>query len=65
MRFRKGDLLANKHMPNQIPVARVERLTKDGIVHCVNLVACATMKKGAEFQFNPEVWTGFILHSRE
>ena len=63
-KFKEGDLLANKNSRKSKSVARVE-MVKKGIVHCVNLVDCATMKKGAEFQFNPEVWTGFTLHSRE
>ena len=64
MRFKKGDLLSSKIGPVQEPVARVERVTREGVVHCVNLVACSTMNKGAEFQFTPDKYTRYVLHSK-
>ena len=64
MRFKKGDLLTTKHGLDQNPVARVESVTKEGVVNCFNLVACATMNEGAEFQFTPDEYTWYVLHSR-
>ena len=64
MRFKKGDLLSSKIRPVQEPVARVERVTREGAVHCVNLVACSTMNEGAEFQFTLDEQTRFVLHSK-
>ena len=46
MKFKKGDLLATKGQRVQKPVVRVERVTRKGVVHCVNLVACANMAEG-------------------
>ena len=63
MKFKKGDLLTTKHRPNGEAVARVVRVTKDNVVHCVNLVACA-MKVGAEFQFTQDAYRWYDLHSR-
>ena len=65
MRFRKGDLLIDKHGLSKKPTARVEKVTRAGVVHCVNLVACSTMKKGTEFSFVPDEWTWYVVHSRE
>ena len=64
MKFTKGDLLANKFASAQRPVARVERVTKEGIIHCVNLVACTTMDKGDAFSFSRDANTQYAVHSR-
>ena len=64
MKFKKGDVLTGKHRPNQEPLARVEKVTRDGVVHCVNLVACSTMKDGDTFRFTPDENTRYKLHSR-
>ena len=50
MRFKKGDLLTAKNQRVTKPVARVEKVTSEGVVHCVNLVACDTMKRHATKQ---------------
>lgn len=65
MRFKKGDLLTNKNTPDQKPVVRVERVTREGVVRCVNLFACATMSEGDRFHFTPDEHTKYILHSRK
>ena len=65
MRFKKGDLLTTRHTQVKVPVARVEKVTRDGVVHCVNLVECDTMKEGAVFQFTADQSTGYELHSRK
>ena len=65
MKFKKGDLLTSLNTPNQKPVVRVERVTRDGVVHCVNLVACATMDEGDTFEMVPDEHTKYILHSRK
>ena len=65
MRFKKGDLLTDKYRPSKKPTARVEKVTRKGVVHCVNLVGCQTMEKGTEFSFVPDEWTRYVLHSRE
>ena len=65
VKFKKGDLLTTKNRPNGEAVARVVRVTKGSVVHCVNLVACSTMKIGAEFQITQDVFhTWYVLHSR-
>ena len=63
MRFKKGDLLTAKNQRVTKPVARVEKVTREGVVHCVNLVACDTMKEGDAFQFTPGENTGYTLHT--
>ena len=65
MRFKKGDLLCTKNRPVQEPLARVERVTQEGVVHCVNLIACQTMDEGAEFQFTPDNYTMYAVYSRK
>ena len=64
MRFNKGDLLTTKYTPALGPVARVLRVTREGAVHCVNLVACSTMNEGVEFQFTLDGHTRYVLHSK-
>ena len=64
MRFKKGDLLTTRFRPGPKPVARVERVTRKGVVHCVNLVASQTMDEGAEFQFTQDENTFYVVHSR-
>ena len=54
MKFRKGDLLCARGSVLETPVARVTKVTRDGVVHCVNLADCQTMKEGVEFQFTPD-----------
>ena len=63
MRFKKGDLLTCKGLEVQKPVVRVTKVTRDGVVHCVNLVDCATMKAGHEFHFTPDERTRFVVYS--
>ena len=65
MRFKKGDLLTTKNSLVKEPVVRVERVTRKGVVHCVNLIACQMMSKGDEFSFVPDEWTWYVLHSRK
>ena len=65
MRFKKGDLLTGKYRPNQEPLARVEKVTSEGVVHCVNLVACDTMKEGDTFQFTQGENTHYLLHTKK
>ena len=64
MRFKKGDLLTAKNQRVTKPVARVESVTREGVVHCVNLVACDTMKEGDTFQFTPDENTRYLVHSQ-
>jgi len=64
MKFKKGDLLTTRNTPIRKPVARVERVTREGVVHCVNLVACSMMNEGDKFQFTPDKHTKYILHSK-
>jgi len=64
VKFKKGDLLTTKNTPDGEAVARVVRVTNEGDVHCVNLVACETMKVGAEFHFDQNESTWYILHLR-
>jgi hypothetical protein len=63
MRFKKGDLLATKHWPAPKPLCRVTKVTREGVVHCVNLVACSTMNEGDKFHFTPDKNTRYELHS--
>ena len=65
MRFKKGDLLATKFGLTTKPLAQVEKVTRAGVVHCVNLVACSTMEEGDTFQFTPDDNTHYKLHSRK
>ena len=65
MRFKKGDLLTTKFGLVKNPVARVERVTQAGVVHCINIVECQTMKEGEAFQFTPTESTRYTLHSRK
>jgi|GEM_PF-1242277 len=65
MRFKKGDLITTKSTSAQEPLARVEKVTRKGVVHCVNLVACATMKEGDTFQFTPDENTRYLLHTKK
>ncbi len=60
-RFKKGDLLTNKSVQHPKPVARVE-MVKKSVVHCVNLVPCATMEVGHQFHFTPDERTSYVLH---
>ena len=64
VKFKKGDLLATKNGRTTEPLARVERVTRAGVVHCVNLVECATMNEGKVFQFIPNEGTRYCLHSK-
>ena len=65
MKFKKGDLLTTKQRPNGEAIARVVRVTKGSVVHCVNLLACSTMTVGVEFQITQDVHhSWYILHSR-
>ncbi len=52
LEFKKGDLLTTLGLQER-PVARVTKVTRDGTVHCVNLVACQSMPEGHEFRFVP------------
>jgi hypothetical protein len=63
MRFKKGDFLTTKNWLFRKPVAQVTRVTREGVVHCVNLAACATMKEGDKFHFTPNENTRYELHS--
>jgi hypothetical protein len=65
MRFKKGDLLTTMTTQSQGPLARVVKVTRAGVVHCVNLVACATMEEGDVFQFTPDEGTRYIVRSRK
>ncbi len=58
MEFKKGDLLTTIGIQER-PVARVTKVTRDGVVHCVNLVACAMIEEGQEFQFTPDERTRY------
>ena len=60
-KFKKGDLLANRDSRKRKPVARVE-MVKKGVVHCVNLIPCATMEVGQQFHFTPDERTRYVLH---
>jgi len=63
MKFKKGDLLTTRSWPpGRKPVAQVTRVTREGVVHCVNLVACSTMKDGHEFHFTPGENTRYELY---
>lgn len=65
MRFKKGDVLTTKYHPSRKPLCRVIKVTRVGVVHCVNLVACATMKEGHEFCFTPDENTRYEVHSKK
>jgi hypothetical protein len=65
MKFRKGNLLTTKYARVTKPLARVEKVTRAGVVHCVNLVACSTMDEGDTFQFTPDDNTHYMVHSRK
>ncbi len=58
MEFKKGDMLTTIGIQER-PVARVTKVTRDGTVHCVNLVACANMPEGQEFHFVPNEGTRY------
>ncbi len=58
MDFNAGDLLTTPSSQER-PIARVTKVTRDGTVHCVNLVACSTMPEGHEFHFVPDQWTKY------
>ena len=60
-KFKKGDLLANKNSQQYKPLARVN-MVKKGVVHCVNLIPCATMEVGQQFHFTPDIRTRYVLH---
>ena len=62
MQFKKGDLLTTTHAADGKPVARVTSVTPNGVVHCVNLVACSTMDEGHEFHFTPDGYTKYELY---
>ena len=64
MKIQKGDLLTTKTTTVQKPVVRVERVSRDGVVHCVNLIACSTMKAGVEFCFDADAETRYTLRSK-
>ncbi len=61
MKFKTGDLLATPGVSDIVeqPVARVTKVTRDGVVHCVNLVECSTMDEGHEFSFVPDEGTRY------
>ncbi len=65
MRFKKGDLLTTKNGRITKPLARVERVTRDRVVHCINLVECQTMNEGDVFQFTPDESTRYIVQPRK
>ena len=65
MKFKKGDLLTTKFGLITKPLAQVEKITRAGVVHCINLVECQTMKEGDTFQFTPDDDTRYKLHSRK
>ncbi len=58
MNFKKDDLLTTANSREQ-PIARVTKVTRDGVVHCVNLAACSTMPEGHEFHFVPDEKTRY------
>jgi hypothetical protein len=58
MKFKKGDILTTSNS-NEKPLARVKKVSRDGTVHCVNLLACSTMPEGHEFQFVPDERTRY------
>jgi hypothetical protein len=64
MRFKKGDLLTSIYQPTSEPIARVDRVTREGVVHCINLVACSTMDEGSEFRFSQKTNAIYILHKK-
>ncbi len=64
MKFKKGDVLTVKSVPGEKPVARVTKVTRDGVVHCVNLVACQSMPEGHEFHFVPYEGTRYYALPR-
>ena len=61
MKFKQGDLLGTSSTSDsrEEPVARVTKVTRAGVVHCVNLVACSNMDEGHEFHFLPDEWTRY------
>ncbi len=63
MKFKKGDLLVTRNYPTPKPMARVEKVTRAGIVHCVNLIECSTMAKDDEFQFDQKVNQFYVVES--
>ena len=68
MKFKTGDLLATLGMSSdmgELPVARVTKVTRDGTVHCVNLVECTSMKEGHEFHFVPDEKTRYYPLTRD
>jgi hypothetical protein len=65
MKFKKGDVLTTKYGLVKNPVARVEKVTRAGVVHCINLVECQTMDEGEVFQFTPSESMRYTLHSRK
>ena len=60
-KFKKGDKLVSKTTLHFRPVAEVTNVTKEGVVHCKNLVACSTMDVGNEFNFMPDERTRYVL----
>ena len=60
MKFKKGDVLTTSSSQER-PLARVKKVTRDGTVHCVNLLACMTMPEGHEFQFVPNERTRYYV----
>ena len=62
MKFKKGDLLVTRNYPAPKPMARVVKVTRDGIVHCVNLIECSTMAADDEFQFDQKVNQFYVPH---
>ena len=68
MEFKKGDLLGtstDRYKTSKQPVARVTKVDRDRTVHCVNLVACATMREGHEFHFVPDASTRYYPLPRD
>ena len=65
MKFKKGDLLGTINWPARQPLCRVTKVTREGVVHCVNLVTCTTMDEGDEFHFTPDTNTRYQLHSKK
>ena len=63
MRFKKGDLLTTTYTTVRKPVAKVTKVTREGVVHCVNLVSCQTMEEGGKFHFTPDENTRYEVHS--
>ncbi len=61
MKFKKGDLLGTSSTSDshEERVARVTKVSRDGVGHCVNLIGCSNMEEGHEFSFLPDEWTRY------